>query len=266
MLTLLSIAFLLLIAYGLGSSLHSLQAGPVREEYLRVVRAMRWWMVPLAVAGLVVVVTVYAVLITYGPTWMAWGWWSALGGEGNVNLGQTGNEGLFWSVTGWLIPVGVALAVPLLARQEEVWFRRGTENFTVLQTLARSLVFGLVHLLAGIPIGAALALTVSGLLFAGTYRVAYDRPRMPALVAAPEINWGEYEAISDTGERLAWLGERLSGFDAQVASLQQRNRIRAEWEADWDRARERATDVAAAMHTVSNWCAIGLLLALLAFT
>jgi hypothetical protein len=58
---------------------------------------------------------------------------------------------------------------------------------------------------------------------------------MPALLAAPEINWGEYEGILDTGERLAWLGERLSGLDAQVASLQQRNRIRAEWEADWER-------------------------------
>lgn len=89
MLTLLSIASLLLIAYSLGGSLHSLRVGPVREEYLRVVRAVRWWMVPLAVVGLVVVVAVYSVLIAHGPGWMAWGWWSALGGEGNVNLGQT---------------------------------------------------------------------------------------------------------------------------------------------------------------------------------
>jgi hypothetical protein len=265
-LTLLSIAFLLLIVYSLGVSLNSLRAGPVREEYLRVVRAVRWWMAPLAVAGLVVVVAVYAVLATYGPAWMAWGWWSALGGQGNINLGQTGNEGLFWSVTGWLIPVGLAVVVPLLARQEEVWFRRGTENSTVLQTLARSLTFGLVHLIAGIPIAAALALTASGLLFAGAYRLAFDRPQMPALVAAPEPNWAEYDAILDTGERLAWLGERLNGFDAQLTSLKERNLRQTEWETDLKSARERATDTAAALHTVSNWCAVGLVLALLTLT
>lgn len=162
--------------------------------------------------------------------------------------------------------MGFALAVPLLARQEKVLFRHGTENSTALQTLTRSFVFGLVHLVAGIPIAAALALTVLGLVWAGTYRLALDGPRMPALVAAPAVNWGEYESISDTQERLAWLGQRLTSLDAEVAALQERDRSRAEWEVDWEKARERATVVAAAVHSVNNWCVIGLLLALLAFT
>lgn len=189
-----------------------------------------------------------------------------MGGQGNVNLGQTGNEGLFWSVTGWLIPVGLALVVPLLARQEELLFRHGTETSTALQTLTRSLAFGLIHLLAGIPIAAALALTVPGLVFARVYRLAFDGPRVPALVAAPAINWGEYESTFDPQDRLAWLGEHLAWLDAQVATRQESVRSRDEWQADWEEARERATDVAAAVHSVSNWCAIGLLLAVLALT
>lgn len=266
MLTFLSVAFLLLIAFSIGRVLQLLRAGPVREDYLHVVRAVRWWMVPLTVASLTAVVAVYSVLLAYGPTWLGWGWWSALGGQGNVNLGQTGNEGLFWSVTGWLIPVGLALVVPLLARQEELMFRYGTETSTGLQALTRSLAFGLIHLIAGIPIAAALALTVPGLVFAGVYRRAFHGPRMPALVAAPAINWSEYEAIPDTRERLAWLEERLTRLDAQVAAREESNRSRAEWHAGWEEARERATDVAAAAHSVSNWCAIAILLAILALT
>lgn len=266
MLTFSSIAVLLLIAASIGRSLLSLRAGPAREDYLRVVRAVRWWMVPLAVVSLTTCLSVCLLLLAYGPAWLGWGWWSALGGKGNVNLGQTGNEGLLWSLTGWLIPAGLAAVVPLLARQEEVLFRYGTETSTGLQTLTRSLGFGLIHLIAGIPFAAALALTVPGLVFATVYRRAFDGPRLPALVTAPATDWGEYETISDPQNRMTWLAERLAELDAEITARQEISRRRDEWHADLGKARERATDVAAAMHTVSNWCAIGLLLAVLALT
>ncbi len=153
--------------------------------------------------------------------------------------------------------MGLALAVPLLARQEELWFRSGTETSSLVETLARSLLFGLVHVLAGVPVAAALALSVPGLVFATVYRLAFDSSRIPALVAAPTINWSDYETIPDTRGRLAWL-------EAQLGAEERSSRNRGDWQASQRQARELATDVAAAAHTVSNWCAIGLLLVVLA--
>ncbi len=105
MLTFLTIAFLLVAAAGIAHTLRSLQAESVREDYVRVLRAIRWWMVPLSAASLAGCLTVGIALFIYGPRWMQWGWWAALGGQGNIYAGQTGNQGLFWSVAAWVIPV-----------------------------------------------------------------------------------------------------------------------------------------------------------------
>lgn len=50
---------------------------------------------------------------------------------------------------------------------EEELFRDGTRNWR--HVLPRSLVFGLMHLLPGVPIAAALALTIAGLWFTRQY-------------------------------------------------------------------------------------------------
>ena len=75
-----------------------------------------------------VVLPVAGVLIL-GVPGMAWGWWSAIGGEGNPVLAQSSSaESLGVSVV--LVPVFLALLVvslPLLVESEELWdeVRRG---------------------------------------------------------------------------------------------------------------------------------------------
>jgi hypothetical protein len=108
-----------------------------------------------------------------------WGWWTAIGGFGNPVTG--GTERTAGTALEWIIPlVFVTLllpALPLLAEREEQLFRRGDERRTVPQRATRGLLFGLVHSIMGIPIGAALALSIGGWYFSLCYLRGYRATR-----------------------------------------------------------------------------------------
>jgi polyferredoxin len=106
---------------------------------------------------------------------LRWGWWSALGGDGNPIFGSsTATVGTVWS---WLIPLVfmtlVVVALPLFANAEERMFRAGSERWSTPRRVAKVLQFGLIHALIGIPIGVALALSVGGTYFMVVYLHAY---------------------------------------------------------------------------------------------
>jgi tetratricopeptide (TPR) repeat protein len=65
------------------------------------------------------------------------------------------------------------LGIPFWARLEERIFRRGAHTWR--QITIRSTQFGLIHLLAGIPILGGLVLILPGFLFACRYKHAHDR-------------------------------------------------------------------------------------------
>lgn len=126
------------------------------------------WPAPLvlAVSG-----AVAYVLSSYVGGLMNWGWWSAMGGQGNVILGN--NEQLF-GVTGsqWVgrtMLLVVAVLMPNLVTWEERLFRRGIERRTPFGRAAWALAFGLFHLVAGLPLYAALALAVLGAYCSHSY-------------------------------------------------------------------------------------------------
>ncbi len=64
------------------------------------------------------------------------------------------------------------LALPLLAWMEEEIFRRGTTTW--VGGFMRSVMFGLVHLTAGVSVGVCLALSGAGLVFTYAYLRALD--------------------------------------------------------------------------------------------
>ncbi|MGJ3252978.1 MAG: tetratricopeptide repeat protein [Elainellaceae cyanobacterium] len=70
----------------------------------------------------------------------------------------------------WLL---LMLGIPFWARLEERIFRQGANTWK--QICIRSTQFGLVHLLAGIPILGGFVLIVPGFLFACRYKYVYDR-------------------------------------------------------------------------------------------
>lgn len=142
-----------------------------------IVRGLRWrhvWPAPL----LLVVVGWLAWMLLLVPG-LDWGWWSALGGDGNPVFGSSSTtSGTVWE---WLVPtlfvVLLIAALPLFAFAEERLFRAGAEGWSRGLRVWKSVQFGLVHTLIGVPIGVAIALTASGAYFMWVYLRAYHRTR-----------------------------------------------------------------------------------------
>lgn len=92
------------------------------------------------------------------------GWWTAIGGQGNPVVGSTRRTA--GTPLAVVVPavflVLLVPGLPLLVEREERLFRWGSEHRSRLRRVVRGAVFGLVHAAVGIPIGAALALSVGG--------------------------------------------------------------------------------------------------------
>jgi hypothetical protein len=165
------VTFLVLgfVGFRLIGGLRTSRTGRGRTLVRRVVHNVGWrhlWPVPFLLAVVVAVAT--ALIAIPG---LSWGWWSALGGEGNpVFASSESTVGTVWE---WLIPLlfmGLLFpALPLFAFAEERAFRGGAEHWSPGRRAFKTVQFGLVHALIGIPIGAALALSIGGAYFMWAY-------------------------------------------------------------------------------------------------
>ncbi len=109
---------------------------------------------------------------------LSFGWWQAIGGVGNPAVGLTEQD---LGALGVLIPaffIGLlVIALPLLVAREEWVFRRGAERRGPTANLGRAVLFGLAHAVIGIPIGAALALSVGGIYLTACYLRGWSETR-----------------------------------------------------------------------------------------
>lgn len=139
---------------------------------LRSLRPRHFLAAPLVLAA--VLVAVVALMSVPG---LDVGWWSALGGVGNPVTGST--EQTTGTTLEWLLPaVFLSLllpALPLFAESEERIFRAGTERRSAAGRAGWAVLFGLAHAVIGIPIGAALALSVGGAYFTWAYLRGFRR-------------------------------------------------------------------------------------------
>jgi riboflavin transporter FmnP len=69
------------------------------------------------------------------------------------------------------------VGMPLLVAREEWVFRRGAEERGTAMNLGRSVLFGLAHAVVGIPIGAALALSIGGVYLTLCYLDGWKETR-----------------------------------------------------------------------------------------
>jgi hypothetical protein len=166
-----SLSFVVLgvMGYRLVGGLRHARSTDGRGLVRRIVSGIRWrhvWPIPLVL--LAVLAVAWPLLMVPG---LDWGWWSAIGGEGNPVFGST--SATTGSALEWAIPLTfMALllpALPLFAYAEERAFRRGAELWSLPRRALKVVQFGLVHALIGIPIGAALALSVGGTYFMMVY-------------------------------------------------------------------------------------------------
>ncbi len=166
-------AVLALVGVRLFGGLRRSLANDGRALIVSIVRGIRWrhiWPVPLVLTSVLAAATA----LTRIPG-LQWGWWSALGGEGNPVFGSnTSTRGTVWE---WLIPavfvVMLLPALPLFAYAEERLFRSHAEEWSANRRALKIVQFGLIHALIGIPLGVALALSVGGGYFMYAYLRAY---------------------------------------------------------------------------------------------
>lgn len=153
------------------------QAVSARRHLVLIVAGLRRRHLLRAVPVLASVLAALVVLLQI--PYLAFGWWTAIGGIGNPVFGAS-EHGLSGGAA-WLLPVvfGALLLVslPLLVEQEEWVFRRGAEERGLFGNAAMALVFGLVHVVIGIPVGAGLALSIGGAYFTHVYLIEYRRTR-----------------------------------------------------------------------------------------
>lgn len=139
------------------------------SDNLRWYRQLRPLMALQSAGVLAAVVAVAVGLLALNNPILDWGWWTAVAAQVGD---QSGGGNIITAPLSypWLIPpfvVLLALVLPRLAEAEELMFRRGTRSWG--DGAGRSVLFGLVHMIVGVPLAVALALSIGGLWFTRQY-------------------------------------------------------------------------------------------------
>jgi hypothetical protein len=173
-LDLLTVAVLALVGVRLFEAARS--SVEAHARMLAIVRGLRWRHFVRAVPIVLLIVSTAWVLIQLPG--LSFGWWTMLGGEGNPVVGVTDKDYGIVSVVVPLFFIGLLIVgLPLLVAREEWVFRRGAERRGTAANVGRSVLFGLAHAVVGIPIGAALALSIGGLYLTWCYLEGWQEAR-----------------------------------------------------------------------------------------
>ncbi|WP_100513970.1 hypothetical protein [Mycobacteroides abscessus] len=265
----------------------------LRRDYISVLRAFRWWMIPSAI-GLLTVAAGSSALFMQIPG-LDFSWWRLISGKtGSIILGQSNFHGGFWTIASVAIPVTLFLMLPALALAEEQLFRAGSESRSRRKTFLIQLTFGLAHsVFAGVPIGVGLALTLVGYGYMYIYLKAIDQETLKPLNAEiaqvrrlKELN-AEMASVLEQRHALAALDlqamyakvptskiselhdriNKLITATCEAAEANAREAIRRiELEDQIDELRKPGVFTAAAAHATYNAIAVMSLFAVLAIT
>lgn len=138
-------------------------------------KRFRFWMF-LQILGIIALIYfTYAALITITP-YFGYGWLNLIAKDGG-NILITPIFSAFNS-TMYIVRCfpsvfffAFLLSLPFMARLEENIFRRGIHTWGKI--IWRSVVFGFMHLIIGIPVGVGIVLIIPGFFFACVYRKTY---------------------------------------------------------------------------------------------
>lgn len=148
------------------------RSGQVKRHFMVFVRQKpSTWVLSFfgGIAALTVVLLCAVALMEWIPSVFGWSWLSAIATKSD---GPVSGQNLNLSAVkipwfGILFTLLLALNIPRLARLEEAAFRRGTKGWA--DAIPRSLKFGFMHMIVGVPLAAGLCLTISGLWFTWNY-------------------------------------------------------------------------------------------------
>jgi hypothetical protein len=151
------------------SCVRHLYRGGLKEDF-KVFQNRTWkdWLEVLvgncaAIAGLV---GCYY-LSRFGPKFLDWSWISLLSSDKHSQGANQVVIGATIPYFGIVFLLLLMLNLPRLAAAEEDEFRYGTKNWW--HAVPRSLTFGLMHMVVGVPLWCGLALSVPGMWFTRQY-------------------------------------------------------------------------------------------------
>ena len=125
-------------------------------------RHCSWKVVLECMAMLFGILVIAAILVLFLP-WMRWSWVTLIMPRSEGSIG--GTNLLFLPIRvkwfGEFFLILLFMNIPMIAYMEEYIFRSGTEDWT--DGWIRSILFGLVHCIAGTPVCAAFLLPFVGL-------------------------------------------------------------------------------------------------------
>jgi len=135
---------------------------------------------------IVIVLTLTSVItmISLFP-FLKWGWLAPFLNSdtgGNILIapimGASDSSFIFVRIIPFIFLVALLFFLPFMAKREEDGFRRGYNTYK--EIIYKSIQFGLMHLIVGIPIAAGFALIGGGLFFGYKYKKTLDRlsPKM----------------------------------------------------------------------------------------
>ena len=195
----------------------------VRMSHLLWRRARQLGVVRVAAANAPVRagVVLAAYVLSFVPG-LSWGWWSLLGGTGNIAVGSTGSFGDWGSPLVALVMCALFVAVaPVYVSFEEWTFRRHSESRSVPRQLAVAFGFGMLHLVAGIPVAAAIALTGAGWWFTNRYLAGHRLESHPVADDLADRGTLEHRQLAgalDAGSyHLVWNVSLVAVFAAFTA-------------------------------------------------
>jgi len=173
LLDLATVAVLAFIGFRLVEASRYATTRHARRHSVEILRGLRPHHFLLAVPVLGLVIAAFAVLLQIPG--LSFGWFTAIGGEGNPVFGSSkSTAGTPLEVVIPLVFMALLIpALPLLVEREEQIFRRGSEHRTTAGRIWRGILFGAVHAVIGIPIGAALALSIGGWYFTWAFLRGY---------------------------------------------------------------------------------------------
>lgn len=151
--------------------------------------------VPLILLSFGIIIGFYELLPSSEPalSWLKTSWLNQVGEEGTNTIAIPFSYGLFAPIWGLML----VAALPFLALIEERIFRRGTR--TRADIARRSLIFGLVHCIVGVPLFVGLfVLPISGTVYSLEYLRAL---RAQGALKLPPNAWREDDEAWEIEER-----------------------------------------------------------------
>lgn len=161
-------------AYVANDFIRYVRKGTIRRHFTVFLRrSWREWIASWlqAVAVLVVIMVCVGSLLSLRNPILSFSWLQLISTKSEAEHGGTN---LIVSTTtlpilGIVFGLLLAVNIPRLARLEEDTFRRGTKDWR--DGILRSIKFGFVHMIVGVPVAAAMALSILGVWLTHQYFV-----------------------------------------------------------------------------------------------